>query len=556
MPPKKIQTKVDLIERKVIRNWFRTMCSIKSNTTIYECDLQRQELYQKYITDGCFLVCKALLEDHRPYLEEKILPDRESGIPQGKLTRLQSNLICVDLWLKDPNMCRPPLNVRSHKTFMAILTEKISRSRIIKISWSHKQHNCRICESEKYVIDILTGLTKAYDEAHGESKKQLKTRIKACNKKIAALKIHKEKYIIQRIYLQQLERDLQFDECVVYIDFNGKYEYDGNKMYDLIFSVVTYDPLEKRPKVSFYDNFSRGSQEPNDLGDTHKRGSADHFYYLQVWLRLLCLGVFDCYSTIYKSGDNGASLKNYRTFYLANIIFEQFGIVIIWHLLCPYHAYNRCDPHGGGISRRTVVQEKILGQPLGSAEAHADYVNSLIDSGELQNTERANAYIIADTYDDYYNPEDIMTKKPKGKEGKEKQGIKDICCARFDVHDITDETHRIRERGLGYVKLTSKSTLWRVLDVRPNQDVISLICKLCTLRMGRVVFNEEHNRKNYHLCPTLCVWSRIVKKRYINICKACSKIAKEPRFIDQDHKYSDSTDCPTKGGISFKPNLS
>ena len=117
-------------------------------------------------------------------------------------------------------------------------------------------------------------------------------------------------------------------------------------MYDLIFTVVTFDQATQKVKTVFHDNFSRGTQESKDLGDSRKRGSADFFFYLEVWLRLLRFGVFRPYSRIYKSGDNGASLKNYRTFYLANILFEQFGIELIWHLLCPYHAYNRCDPHG------------------------------------------------------------------------------------------------------------------------------------------------------------------------------------------------------------------
>ena len=87
---------------------------------------------------------------------------------------------------------------------------------------------------------------------------------------------------------------------------------------------------------------------------------------------------FSGYSKVYLSGDTGNGFKGYDLSWFYSTVFEEFSlqIEVIW--LCPLHAYNTCDTHGGHLSQK--LHEIMLSCEVYSVRDFAETVAADIEN--------------------------------------------------------------------------------------------------------------------------------------------------------------------------------
>jgi len=251
-----------------------------------------------------------------------------------------------------------------------------------------------------------------------------------------------------------------------------------------------------------------------------------------VWLRLLSEGVFDCFDTIIKSGDKGGALKNVATFWLAGRIWELYQKRLLWHLLCPYHAWNRCDPHGGRITRICAAKERDLDRALGTPEAHADAINAR----QLKNTATARSYHVVRRHDENL-PANLALKEDQV------YSVRDVCVAYFETPDLFDEdpvvTRTICRTVLGLGSLHANSEDVAFIDVRPDSRSDEKICRACTAKYGRTVLLEEHDQSHYYLCPETQTFRMENERSLFRKCNDCNDL------VGKRHIQGKKRPCPS-----------
>lgn len=355
--------------------------------------------------------------------------------------------------------------------------------------------------------------------------------------------------------LSQLEANVEYLQgvAIIYEDFCSRYQCDGCKMHNLILVLYHYDKKLKKARYVYYDTFSIGSLPANARADDYKtRGKQDRYMYRDVWLLHLWAGLFAQFHTLIKSGDNGASLKCYDILYFASMIWKHFNIRVLWHTLCPHHAVNRCDPHGGLDKQFFTEEERKRGGPLGTAKAHKDALNRRA----FQNTAPANEVSVT-WGPDSWMPLEICTQQelkkgkkdrnPKNNQNKNYDiyGIQSLCVAFPEVpniHELVDHpTTSVQVLGLAMGATTQGGDVY-FIDLRTtkggnsNQKPISL-CEACTDVFGRNVAIEEHDQTRHYLCPITNIYT--LENDTSRLCKFCNRTVKD------SHRKGTKKSCPS-----------
>ena len=341
-----------------------------------------------------------------------------------------------------------------------------------------------------------------------------------------------KKYDAQRKILKGFEKKLQYHPktCIVYEDFAGRYkDGDGGKMMDLILTLVYWDEKKGMKIAHYYDTFSRGSLTEEEISNLDLRGKQDAFVYRDVWLRLLSkTKIFDNFDTIIKSGDNGGSLKCYQIFYFAGMIWDKFKKRVLWCTLCPHHAYNRCDPHGGIVMRELDRVEKAIQDYLGDAKEHSDIINSK----QIKNT-KADCVEVLREYDKFM---------PANLTGKDDQvyGIQNISVMFPEIPSIhaRDSNRTVRYPGIAMVQLTADSNEVAFLDCREDGMDPKNVCGPCSRVFCRCVLKSEHNERNLYFCKVTNVGS--TEEDLNRVCADCGET------INDGHIQGTKYKCPVR----------
>lgn len=572
-PPRK-EPRLDTEERRLTRMYVRSVCKAVSNSEQYRCFLSRNQLYIDYVVVGAPSIYWSMLD--LPSFKKKADNfDPSSKNPQ-KQKGLSQSLYYTQEWASKGFDTPRPAGIwaRSKRTFFKVLNErykveqgKRAAKKKLNLIFSYKPHPCPVCDTFRPTLktyNILSALLKEVETEH--DRKSIQGRLGPIQAHLRILKEHLDKYRAQRGELRLLEKTtIPPGTVLVYEDFCSCYQADGNKMANLILTLVYYENGQKR--IEYYDTFSSGSQTVDQLGDPDKRGKQDKYMYREVWLNHLNNGVFKRFHTIIKSGDNGGSLKNYDTFYFSSMIWETYQIRVLWFTLCPHHAYNLCDPHGGRNKDLFLALEREKGGALGTPEQHAAAVNAK----KFKDTKTAQVV--------YVNRKPDKTYMPPGDFQKKKSdvfGIQSICVTFPEVPNIHELSANpgtsIRWPGLGMVTNTlgsegvdsqrdihpddSKRNLGggdgvdskqnihsshgvAVLDIRLAKYPGKKKCIPCSDVFGYNVLEEEHDQRDHWLCPKSKIYAHETKlSRYCDFCKGT---------VSDNHRRGTEYKCPTEG---------
>lgn len=557
-PPRKVP-RIDAEERRLTRMYVRSVCTAVSNTEQYRCFLSKNQLYIDYVVVGAPNIYWSMLDLQR-FKEKADNFDPNTKNPQ-KQKGLSQSLYYTREWAdKGFDTPRPAgIWARSKRTFFKILNErykvepgKRASKKKLNLIFSYKPHPCPVCDTFRETLrqyNTLSAILKMAETEHDQ--KSIKGRLGPIQAHLRVLKEHLDKYRSQRRELNLLEKTvIPPGTVIVYEDFCSCYQADGAKMANLILTLVYYENGEK--KIEYYDTFSTGSQTVDQLGDPDKRGKQDKYMYREVWLNHLKNGVFDRFHTIVKSGDNGGSLKNYDTFFFSSMLWETHQVRVLWFTLCPHHAYNLCDPHGGRNKKLFLTLERQKGGALGTPEQHAAAVNAK----GFQNTKTAQVVHVNRKPDEIYMPPGDYKKRKS-----DVYGIQSICVTFPEVPNIHElsanpETS-IRWPGLGMVtntlgreegadsdlddslQSTNSGHGVAFLDIRLAKYPNKKKCISCSDVFGYTVLEEEHDQRDHWLCPKSKIYTHEAKLgRFCDFCQGT---------VRDKHQRGTMYKCPTEG---------
>lgn len=533
---------IQLEERRLTREWVRSVCEGgESGSTKLKCSLTRKKLYELYILIGAPHVYLSLLQLDK--YQKKMKTFTPGSVNPKEYRGLNQSLYYVKEWTSKGWHTDRPLGIwaRSERTFWKIIKERNGKKgQYLKICFSVKTHPCPLCSNYYETLEHVQCLTLLHNKAKkAQEKASIQARLAPLMTQLEALRNHVDKYEVQRKELQLLEKNLLSKDpgvVLVYEDFGSRYQADGTKMSNLILTLVYYNKKKNKLVIKYHDTFSRGSLPPTKINDPKIRGKQDKYLYRQVWLHKLDEGVFDRFHTIIKSGDNGGSLKNYETVWFAGMIWEKKHIRVMWHTLCPHHAFNRCDPHGGRTNQVMISAERRTKNPLRTAHAHA----IALDEAKCKNTMPATALEVVPRKPDDYMPGNLNKKKPY-----EVYGIKSVCCMYPETPDIFDNQpnpqRTIRRTGKVMVSNVMKKkgeyNDVAYLDIRPDTSNPDKVCHACSRKFNHIVLQEEHDQSGYYLCPITNILA--TESDLTRECKLCEGP------VGDKHVLGQKQNCPS-----------
>ena len=537
-------------EAELTREWVSKQLVGESGTSTFKCNFSRKRLCELYFQVGAVKIF-CILADSDEYKDRVATFKETKDTPKKCFIR---SLYLAKKWRSQGFAGPRPkgLWARERRSFWKMINAwkrvklpngTFSNSKYMKIWFSTKIHPCDVCMRAPEIIKMSQRLIEMYDKSQdGAEKGYIKERLEVVLGKIKALEEHKEKNMHQRKQLQEVETLIDKGELpgvvLVYEDFASRYQADGSKLMNLIHTLVYWCKEKKKKVIRFFNSFSKGSLTPEQTDDPNARGKQDRYIYRESWLELFRQGVFDDFHTIIKSGDNGASLKNYGTFYMAGMIWRNFFKRIIFFTLCPGHAFNRCDPQGGRTNRVIEQKEREIGKQLANHHVAA----ALLNERKLKNVVKSFSLTVLRKGDEYM-PDNLL--------GKDDQpiGIQDVAVAYFETVDIFYHVNpqkgkpirTIRLLGLGMVAHNGASGKVAYLCVRPGAKDVQQVCQVCTQVFARLVLLEEHDQSSYFLCPSSNVLAYETKESLNRVCPDCSKV------VSESHIQGQKRDCPSIG---------
>lgn len=518
------------VEQKYMRKWAGEKILETSGRgtgdASLRCDLAKPELRREYNVTGSVLIYSELAEHGR--FKKRVdaydrLIKRNPPLDRKEIEKKSTSLIRsmwnAREWKKSEYKTDRPADIepRSAKLFWRALNarrkskkgEKQTRRKYLPISWSRKVHVCPDCRNAHECFQAYRDLHNRlnHPSCPPQEKEWIRKHLDKIIQKLIHLKEHREKFECQRDELKKWEKEAQKNPGVVlvYEDFGSKEIKSGTKikMSDFILTLVYWDQKGNRveKEVKYLDTFSRGSLNEEDINDTEARGGQDKFLYRDAWLGWLKAGVFDDFHTIIISGDNGSSLKNAWSLYMMSRVWEKYRIRVLFFQLCQYHAWNRCDPHGGQIKTAMDKKERKIDQSMGCSEAYARTIKQKWVEGQFQNTMGVQAVEVPAKYNKWM-PENIIHKKAKD----QVFGIRSIGIVYPETNDIYDHkehpTQTIHRTGINMVGTSFMTKQVAFLELREKAlDKQKNWCMDCSQVFSRTVLKEEHDQKDYYRCP-------------------------------------------------------
>ena len=230
------------------------------------------------------------------------------------------------------------------------LYQMLSLLRLHKIS---QPKSCQWCangetfkkEHKKATVE-LSLLTSMGDNVDPQQKEELLLKLNYFKRKVSHLDLHKQRLKFQRDYIKNVSQGMDSRTAVIYYDFVSWYRGNG-KVNCLVFA------LERRINGAF-ERWYYDYPCEDDLTNNH-----DHYFYAAA-MRHFFFESGAVYSpsqgalvdTIYFSGDNGSPFLTKFSCFTESYVQHLTGIKLFIVPLCPHHAYNMCDSHGGHIKPR------------------------------------------------------------------------------------------------------------------------------------------------------------------------------------------------------------
>lgn len=537
--PRPKRSRVSELEESLIRKWAKSklISSGQSSTNAVKCDMTKDEFYDLYADHGCVKVYDELGRDQRYRHRVATYKPPAKGHEVDEVASLVRSIYYSQEWTqklydgprprqilpRDPRIFFRALNRRQKNVPGA---NKQRRDKYLKIIWSRMIHPCPLCLNSDEHIRNLQLLTSNLNDPYckEEDKPHLERRLVLVNKQLRVLKDHKDRYESQRSELLKLEHALEKNPgtCIIWEDFGSKGKGKGSKekMSNMILNLKYWDPKTKMIKTEFYDAFSLGTLDAKEIQDMQKNGKQDKFLYRKVWLSWFALGIFDPFDTLIKSGDNGSSIKNFYTIYMFGHVWEVYRKRVLFFTLCNYHAWNRCDPHGGHVIAAIQREQRKLGHDIGNAEKHKQFLEELKEKQpqKFKNLKQVIA-VVSDNKSDEWMPDEIV------RNGDLLFAIKDVCVTYPETNDIYDQRRNpertIRRPHLLMCGKSYGAKKVAYLDLRAEIADRKNWCLSCTTRFGRPVMTSEHDQSNYWCCPKTQILTYETKETLDETCHVC-----------------------------------
>jgi hypothetical protein len=170
------------------------------------------------------------------------------------------------------------------------------------------------------------------------------------------------------------------------------------------------------------------------------------------------------FSQVYISGDTGNGFRGYDHCDFYSSLYSRFGIIFEELFLCPRHAYNICDTHGGQLSQRH--HELLTSCDIISVRDFAEVV-----AAGISNT-------VA-----YYHEQKLPSTSKKQTHGN--VGIRQLGQLQFVWHD--SDNNLVSTKGVFRGQRLSRRDEWIYFDTR----IKSKLCVPCTGNRMRPVVKHD-----------------------------------------------------------------
>jgi hypothetical protein len=203
-------------------------------------------------------------------------------------------------------------------------------------------HACRYCEDKVRLTErgeLINRLLVSLNPEEGDKDEisELNLELSDIERRMPILDDHQDRMIHQRNYVTNLRGELKEGEVLVFQDFVSWY--DANKKVNDLVLVMEWRE-NGQPRRRYIDCICQDA-------DTNAH---THYFASQSWWRVLSeTDHFKKFHTIYRVSDNGNPMVCRFSAALDCRITENFGITIHVIPLCPHHAQNLCDSHGGHV---------------------------------------------------------------------------------------------------------------------------------------------------------------------------------------------------------------
>ena len=242
----------------------------------------------------------------------------------------------------------------------------------MRYTHSLKPHSCDLHDKGPVWELQLQKVEQELAQANQENRSELRAQQRKLQTDINRYQRHLKQYEVCRADVKRDEEKLCYGDrkCVVYRDFVNSYNEKGQKVINLILTVITRGE-DGELVVRKINNFS---SDPKTSG-------CDAFFVADVMdhhLKPKALGgsgLFEDIDDIIQSGDHGPHFACAATVYKETAFFEKYGKKFHNKFLCSYHAYNRCDGAGVNVKRLAEAAARDGRGPL-SAEDYSRMMNA------------------------------------------------------------------------------------------------------------------------------------------------------------------------------------
>ena len=427
----------------------------------------------------------------------------------------------------DPECIHPP----SYKMWRKILTtwrdddNDRLKFKVMKTPWE-----CPLCKRAPIVRAKLSELTRQLTRLKAlpsglvltgdEPAKELLTQFEVYNSELETkIKPHEHQMETQRKFVQDEESSLPRKQpglfkIIVYQDFVAQNDHNGDKVSDLIFTVIWRDEKGDFQK-KYIDNYCCDKSRIQDQWFTRFAWSAhlkvNQFDHRVRQARAIGDGSradelqqecdmylskggsieFRNVTHVLRTGDSGGHFHAKGQLLFESSMFQDYGLFWETHTLCKRHAWNLCDAHGGAGKRRATASA-VAGNPPETAAEFASIINSCRTS---MGTSRAYALENIDRSMAASVTAQLLDCKPMKK-----------CCEFQYSYMKGDVVHRepgvVRMRFCSYREDAplGPTAQFHTKDFIKRPPSWGTVCEKCTFSLERPVFHklEGTNCQLYH----------------------------------------------------------
>jgi hypothetical protein len=380
----------------------------------------------------------------------------------------------------------------SDRKFWSIIKRRHGEGVPLRVQ--HNPHACPWCDEE----DTITAELHAAEVASREDpENKAKTKaLRRAQRKARHLQQHKSALLIQRDWIKaNVTAKLGPRDCLIEMDYVCTTSTSNRPIHNLVLAVhykpegagssippdlissLVFLPLHMLLHVDYVKirYITNTFEQPHDWRTT-----------VGILDALLTSGEFAQFDHITFVSDNGSGFRQSETLHYYTLVRTMHHKHVAVHMLCPRHALNRCDAHGGHI-KTTAAQSKAASVGV---ETASEFSVSLVAATKAGRLREEKCFEFDDPIDcGVVHWIDANHRKPPSAE------VAITTFHAFNTYYI-ENGERLYKEGVVTASTTSDSAIGALFDFRPRKR--GERCRRCEQRCFHPVVIKKGEK---HECP-------------------------------------------------------